>query len=104
MTTSNWFDSNGHMEKGSLQERFVCFGFVVVVVDSAASGHSVKLCRSIMYPTSSQRKFCTYSSDQQITELRLRHNSGFITKHGEVRRLLVLQWPIHFLALRDNRV
>lgn len=37
-----------------------------------------------MYPTSSQRKYCTFTSEQQLNELRLQHNTEFIAKHGEV--------------------
>lgn len=52
----------------------------------------------IMYPTSSQRKFCTYSSEQQIQELRLRHNADFITKHGEVRDPLLINGIFHLIG------
>lgn len=35
-----------------------------------------------MYATSSQRKYWTFKSDQEISELRLKHNQAFVAQHG----------------------
>lgn len=35
-----------------------------------------------MYPTSSQRKYWTFSNEQEIQALRLKQNQDYIEKHG----------------------
>lgn len=35
-----------------------------------------------MYPTSSQRRYWTFKSEQEIADLRLKHNQEFIILHG----------------------
>lgn len=35
-----------------------------------------------MYATSSQRKYWTFKNDQEISELRLKHNQAFVLQHG----------------------
>lgn len=35
-----------------------------------------------MYPTSSQRRYWTFKSEQEIVDLRLKHNQEFVTLHG----------------------
>ncbi|CAD7076797.1 unnamed protein product [Hermetia illucens] len=66
-----------------------------------------------MYPTSSQRKYWTFSNEQEIQALRLKQNQDYIEKHGadmdpqtrlhffltpEEERLLLKQYELH---LRD---
>ena len=35
-----------------------------------------------MFPVSSQRRYWTFGSEQEIAELRKKQNSEFIAKHG----------------------
>lgn len=35
-----------------------------------------------MYPVSSQRKYWTFSSEQDLAKLRIKHNQDYLEKHG----------------------
>lgn len=51
-----------------------------------------------MYPTSSQRKFWTFNNEQEIAELRLKHNQKFVNEHGERLGGLDVSLTFFFLA------
>ena len=42
-----------------------------------------------MYPSSSQRRFWTFKNEQEIEELRLKHNQQFVRQHGDALGLNV---------------
>lgn len=36
-----------------------------------------------MYPSSSQRKFWTFTSEREIADLRVKHNQNFVLKQND---------------------
>lgn len=52
-----------------------------------------------MYPFSSQRRYWTFSSENEIAELRRKHNTEFIAKHGSTLDVVKLTF---FLSTIEN--
>lgn len=55
-----------------------------------------------MFSTSSQRKFWTFSDDNELARLREKHNLSFISKHGS--HIEEYQWHNFFLSPDEERL
>lgn len=72
--TKNWLctvqtDAWGLLVKGLLVNKHKTF--------------RAELNRNEMYPQSSQKKFWTFQNEQQLRDLREKHNQEYIFKHGQ---------------------
>ncbi|XP_055549251.1 cyclin-H isoform X2 [Wyeomyia smithii] len=55
-----------------------------------------------MYPQSSQKKYWTFKSEQELSELRLKQNNNFIARHGA--RMTEEQKSAFFLSADEERL
>lgn len=56
---------------------------IIVTVNKRRRSSINKLYRvDKMFPLSSQKKFWTFTNEQQLTELRLQQNVNYINTHG----------------------
>lgn len=50
-----------------------------------------------MYPVSSQKKFWTFKSEQELRELRAKHNNAFVAQHGDE-----IEQPEEYFLTKDE--
>lgn len=54
-----------------------------------------------MYPTSSQRKYWTFANEEEIADLRLKHNQNFVLIHGDALNVEVCMVLLLYVSNAD---